>query len=63
MKKAEAAPDEVLAVGLDHEGESVALWNAKTGAPLAPSIVWQDRRTALLAEWHRAVERAKGWRT
>ena len=36
MEKAAAAPDEVLAIGLDHEGESVALWNAETGLPLAP---------------------------
>lgn len=49
MEKAGAAPDTVLAIGLDHEGESVALWNAETGIPLAPAIVWQDRRTAARA--------------
>ncbi|MBQ3064236.1 MAG: glycerol kinase GlpK [Clostridia bacterium] len=50
MTAAAAAPDAVLAVGLDHEGESVALWHAETGLPLAPAIVWQDRRTAARAE-------------
>ena len=57
MKNAGTTPDEVLAVGLDHEGESVALWNAETGIPLAPAIVWQDRRTAPRAE---ELERTHG---
>ena len=50
LQKAEATPDTVLAIGLDHEGESMALWDSETGAPLAPAIVWQDRRTAERAE-------------
>ncbi len=38
------APGEVVACGLDHEGESVLAWEAQTGAPLTPVIVWQDKR-------------------
>ena len=38
------APGEVVACGLDHQGESVIAWDAETGAPLSPNLVWQDKR-------------------
>jgi glycerol kinase len=42
---------EVLAAGLDHQGESVLAWDADSGAALTPVVVWQDKRQeALLAE-------------
>lgn len=40
------APGPVVACGLDHEGESVLAWDAATGAPLTPVVVWQDKRAA-----------------
>ncbi|MEM9248251.1 MAG: FGGY family carbohydrate kinase [Pseudomonadota bacterium] len=39
------------AVGLDNQGESCLAWDAATGKPLSPVIVWQDERT--LAETER----------
>jgi glycerol kinase len=36
----------VLAAGLDHQGESVLAWDAETGAPRSPIVVWQDKRGA-----------------
>jgi glycerol kinase len=33
------------AIGLDNQGESCLAWDAKTGSPLSPVIVWQDNRT------------------
>jgi glycerol kinase len=39
------APAEVVACGLDHQGESVLAWDAETGAPLSPIVVWQDKRS------------------
>lgn len=33
------------AIGLANQGESCLAWNAVTGEPLPPIIVWQDRRT------------------
>ena len=58
-----AAGADVLCVGLDHEGESVVLWDSATGLPLSNTIVWQDRRTAeaaeLLAETHGPLIREK----
>ena len=41
----EAADDEVVACGLDHQGESVLAWDAETGTPLSPIVVWQDKRS------------------
>jgi len=38
-------PGEVIACGLDHQGESVLAWNAENGKPLSPIVVWQDKRS------------------
>jgi glycerol kinase len=38
-------PGEVVACGLDHQGESVLAWDVKTGKPLSPIVVWQDKRS------------------
>lgn len=39
----------ISCVGVAHEGETVLLWDTKTGKPLCPAVVWQDQRTAELA--------------
>jgi glycerol kinase len=39
------APGEIVACGLDHQGESVLAWDAETGRPLSPIVVWQDKRS------------------
>ena len=36
----------VAALGITDQRETTVLWNRRTGQPLAPAIVWQDRRTA-----------------
>ena len=41
----DGADDEVVACGLDHQGESVLAWNAETGAPITPVVTWQDKRS------------------
>lgn len=41
---------EVLAAGLDHQGESVLAWDASSGRALTPVIVWQDKRQETLLE-------------
>ena len=33
-------------IGLTNQRETVVVWDRKTGRPLHPAIVWQDRRTA-----------------
>lgn len=39
------APGEIVACGLDHQGESVLGWDAETGRALTPIVVWQDKRS------------------
>jgi glycerol kinase len=36
----------VDAVGITNQRETTLLWDRATGKPVAPAIVWQDRRTA-----------------
>jgi len=36
----------VRAVGITNQRETIAVWDRVTGMPIAPAIVWQDRRTA-----------------
>ena len=38
----------LAALGLANQRETLLLWDRLTGTPLAPAIVWQDRRTAPL---------------
>ena len=39
-----------VAAGFDNQGETFLLWDAATGEPLTPAIVWQDKRAAALCE-------------
>ncbi|MGL4312791.1 MAG: FGGY family carbohydrate kinase [Sphingomonas sp.] len=36
----------IAAIGITNQRETVVFWDKTTGEPLAPAIVWQDRRTA-----------------
>jgi len=38
----------IWAVGITNQRETVCVWDPRDGTPLAPAIVWQDRRTAEL---------------
>jgi glycerol kinase len=49
-----AAGGETEAVGLDNQGESCLAWDAETGEPVSPVIVWQDERTADVTDRLRA---------
>lgn len=40
-----AAEGDVVACGLDHQGESVLAWDAESGTPLTPIVTWQDKRS------------------
>ena len=63
MSTAGAVPSDIACLGIDHEGESVVLWDQTTGAPIYNAIVWQDRRTArysdTLTEKYGAMVREK----
>ena len=36
----------IAAIGITNQRETLVCWDRRTGEPLAPAIVWQDRRTA-----------------
>lgn len=46
LATAGAKSGDVAAVGITNQRETTVLWDRKTGEPVAPAIVWQDRRTA-----------------
>ncbi len=37
-------------LGIANQGETVMVWNRKTGTPVYNAIVWQDRRTSKMAD-------------
>ncbi|MCL6242722.1 glycerol kinase GlpK [Acinetobacter amyesii] len=39
---------DIKAIGLTNQRETTVVWDKRTGQPLAPAIVWQDRRAT---EW------------
>jgi glycerol kinase len=56
--------DQIAAIGITNQRETIVFWDRRTGEPLAPAIVWQDRRTAedcamLKAAGHEATVQAK----
>jgi glycerol kinase len=46
LDAAGATPADVRAVGITNQRETLVLWDRRTLEPVAPAIVWQDRRTA-----------------
>lgn len=46
LAQAGAAPSDVAALGITNQRETTIIWDRATGQPVAPAIVWQDRRTA-----------------
>lgn len=55
---------DVAAIGIANQRETTVLWDRRSGQPLAPAIVWQDRRTvpaceALRTAGHAALIRVR----
>lgn len=46
LRKAGVRPEELAAVGVTNQRETTVVWERATGRPIAPAIVWQDRRTS-----------------
>jgi glycerol kinase len=42
--------DRIAGIGITNQRETIVFWDRRTGKPLAPAIVWQDRRTADICE-------------
>lgn len=54
----------IAGIGITNQRETIIFWDRRTGAPLAPAIVWQDRRTAAICatlrdQGHEPAVRAK----
>ena len=46
------AASQITAIGITNQRETTVLWDRTTGQPIAPAIVWQDRRTADFCATH-----------
>lgn len=64
MREQQVTAADIAAIGIANQRETTVIWERKTGRPIAPAIVWQDRRTASICEQlrdegHESVFRTK----
>lgn len=63
---AAGAAEDIIAVAISNQRESIVVWDAETGEPIGPCIIWQCRRSApacekLRADGHgKTIERKTG---
>ena len=50
VAKSGISPDEIAAIGITNQRETVVAWDKTTGRPVYRAIVWQCRRTSELCE-------------
>ena len=50
MSKIDATFEDIAAIGITNQRETVIVWDRKTGQPISHAIVWQCRRTASYCE-------------
>lgn len=50
LEKTGTAPEQVAALGITNQRETLVLWDKATGQPVHPAIVWQCRRSAGICE-------------
>ena len=56
MQTSGRALEDVAAIGITNQRETVVVWERDSGRPIHPAIVWQDRRTASVCETMRPAE-------
>ncbi|MBK7469462.1 MAG: glycerol kinase GlpK [Betaproteobacteria bacterium] len=54
LADARVASRDIAALGITNQRETTVVWERATGLPIAPAIVWQDRRTAGICDDLRA---------
>lgn len=47
---ARVEPRDIVGIGITNQRETTVLWDARTGHPVHPAIVWQCRRTAAMCD-------------
>ena len=50
MSAVGASAEDIAAIGITNQRETVVMWDRNTGEPIYHAIVWQDRRTADMCE-------------
>lgn len=58
LREQAISPADIAAIGITNQRETTVLWDKKSGEPIAPAIVWQDRRTAGICDDLRAAGQA-----
>lgn len=56
LDRAGIGAKQLAAIGITNQRETIVLWDRRSGAPVAPAIVWQDRRTAEFCQRHKDRE-------
>ncbi len=46
LSEARIDPSRVTAIGIANQRETAVFWDRRSGRPIGPALVWQDRRTA-----------------
>jgi glycerol kinase len=64
LARARLTADQITAIGIANQRETIVVWNRRSGQAIHPAIVWQDRRTtvqceALRAAGHEALVQAR----
>jgi glycerol kinase len=54
LRENDVPASDIAAIGITNQRETTVLWDRQTGEPVAPAIVWQDRRTAGMCDALRA---------
>jgi glycerol kinase len=65
LQRAGLEARQLRALAITNQRETTVLWDRRTGEPVAPAIVWQDRRTAALCDslrprWAARIQRKTG---
>ncbi|MEZ0345768.1 MAG: glycerol kinase GlpK [Infirmifilum sp.] len=50
LQRSKTSPEEVSAIGVTNQRETVVVWDPRSGQPLYNALVWQDRRTAPITD-------------
>ncbi|MFN9978773.1 MAG: FGGY family carbohydrate kinase, partial [bacterium] len=45
IDKAGILPQQIQAIGITNQRETIVAWDKETGEPICNALVWQDRRT------------------
>jgi glycerol kinase len=59
LRERQVSAAELIGIGIANQRETTVVWDRKSGQPIAPAIVWQDRRTAAACDALRAAGRDK----